>query len=115
MARKEHHEKQPASVATQGPQSGGLIPVGRNVSRSSTFVSIYANDVQIHTSPWDLRIVFGEIGDAVEGDIPSINVSQLGEVRVSPQLAKKLAEAIIAQVQAYERTFGKIPDVGVGT
>lgn len=111
MARKDQREKGQGAVAEHGAHSIRPTAVTRNVSRSPTFVSIYANDIQIHTSPWDLRIVLGEIADTVEGDPPSINVNQLGEVRVSPQLAKRLVQVISEQVQQYERLFGPIPDV----
>ena len=112
MPRKQQHEKELATSTRDGAPSA-LQSVARHVSRAPTFVSIYANDVQIHTSPWDMRIVLGEIGDTVEGNPPSINVHQLGEIRISPPLAKKLVQVIAEQVQAYERTFGPIPDIGI--
>jgi hypothetical protein len=116
MAKRGHAPETSATSGSSAPplQRSAPVPVARNVVRSSTFVSLYANDVQIHTSPWDMRIVLGEIADAEGGSSPSINVNQLGEVRISPQLAKKLVQIIYAQIQAYEQMFGQIPDIGIG-
>lgn len=116
MAKKDH--------SNQPKETGGVLveagstppskarPATRNVSRSSTFVTLYANDVQIQTSPWDLRFVFGELTDQLEeGPGPSIRVNQTGELRVSPQFAKKLVQLIYVQLKAYEQTFGEIPNI----
>src|SRR5947209_7406693 len=111
---KGDHSKQTGVGDSTAALTKKATPASRHVSRSSAFVSLYANDIQIHTSPWDLRFVFGELGDPVEGPGPSINVNQLGEVRISPQFAKKLVDLIITQLAAYEQTFGKIPDIPVG-
>ncbi len=79
----------------------------RVVSRSPTFVSLYTNDVQVMTSPWDLRMILGELGDPVFPT--SVQVLQLGEIRMSPQIAKKLTMILIDQLRKYEQFYGVIP------
>ena len=112
MAKKDPSKEIATTGAADAPVATG-IPARRQVSRSPDFVSLYANDIQINTSPWDLRFIFGELSDAVAGPDPSIAVSQIGELRISPQLAKKLVQLLAMQLAAYERTFGVIPDVPV--
>src|SRR4051794_12195133 len=111
MARKRSAKETssvPAPVAGESLRAEGK----REVTRSPGFVSIYANDVQIQTSPWDMRLVFGEIGDFLStANVPTVNIRQLGELRISPQLAKRLTAIILQQLQAYEETIGQIPVV----
>ena len=83
--------------------------VNRTVVTSPTFVSLYSNDTQIQTSPWDVRLIFGEIQDVATGDSPGVIVKQTGEVRMSPQQAKALLALIAQQLDQYEKNFGTIP------
>lgn len=88
-----------------------LKPPKRKTAKSTAFVSIYSNDVQVLTLPWDLRLIFGELGD-LETDPEggrSLNITQLAEVRLSPQLAKQLARILSEQLGHYEKRFGDIP------
>jgi len=73
------------------------------------FFSVYANDIQVQTSPWDMRFILGEIDSPGTPDDPVVTIKQLGEFRISPQLANRLATIIAGQVQAYEQRFGAIP------
>lgn len=98
--------KQSSDVSPAEPQ-----PVSREVTRKDSFTSFYANDIQVQTSPWDMRLVFGELGDPIPGPIPTLRVIQLGELRMSPQFAKKMVQVMNAQLEAYERNFGKIPEI----
>lgn len=81
----------------------------RTVVTDSDFASLYANDLQIQTSPWDVRLIFGCIDVAGTVDDPAAVIKQVGEVRMSPQLAKKLTVILIGQLQGYEQRFGPIP------
>jgi hypothetical protein len=40
---------------------------------------------------------------------PTIHVTQVGEVRMSPQHAKKVVQILLAQIQGYEERIGPIP------
>jgi hypothetical protein len=73
--------------------------------QSETFVSLYANNVSLRTTAWDIQLTFGEIQSVDERTLVIEN--QLA-VNLSPQQAKALANALSGQVQAYERQFGEI-------
>src|ERR1039457_6458011 len=73
----------------------------RKVAKSPAFISLYTNDVQIMTSPFDMRLILGEIGEA---DATIMNVTQLCEIRMSPQLAKKVTMIMSDQIKFYETT-----------
>ncbi|MDZ4803054.1 MAG: DUF3467 domain-containing protein [Bryobacteraceae bacterium] len=81
----------------------------RETLRSPQFASVYANDIQVQITPWDLRFIFGEVTEAPTKELPRVLVTLLAEVRVSPQMAKKLVEIVKSQLDGYEQTFGVIP------
>jgi hypothetical protein len=81
----------------------------RNVTKSQTFASLYANDVQVQMSPWDMRLVFGEVVEQATRETLTIGVLQVGELRISPQLAKQLTAIMCEQLNIYEEQFGPIP------
>jgi hypothetical protein len=73
--------------------------------RSPTFVSIYANNVNFVTTPWDFELLFGQ---TVPEDPSNIHIAVQAMVTVSPQMAKALATSLIQNVRAYEQQFGEI-------
>ena len=81
----------------------------RESTKSPHFVSVYSNDVQVQTSPWDMRLMLGEMTSAPSPEDPVVRITQLAEVRLSPPLAKRLAEIMVLQIKAYEDRFGDIP------
>jgi hypothetical protein len=82
----------------------------RRATKAPNFFSVYTNDMQVSTSPWDLRIVLGEVEDLqVISDKPVMVITQLGEVRMSVQIAKRLALMLVDQLKTYEAMFGLIP------
>lgn len=83
--------------------------VNREVNKSGQFMSIYANDVQVQTTPWDMRLTFGEITGNPVGDNPMVSVLQTGELRLSLPLAKRLAIILVKQIEIYEQNLGVIP------
>src|SRR5271157_5183875 len=84
--------------------------IRRENVKSPEFVSIYANDVQVQMSPWDMRLVLGELGDLRTADRQIVTIRQLAELRISPQLAKRLTTIMIVQLKIYEERFGHIPE-----
>ena len=54
-------------------------------------------------------MILAESGDVSEGEPAVLSIKQLGEVRMSPQLAKKVAMISIEQLNAYEERFGPLP------
>ncbi len=103
MARKTH-----AKVTSATPEPAAEVK--RENIRSPEFVSIYANDIQVQTSPWDMRFILGEITTPATAGEPVVTIRQLGELRISPQLAKRLTMIMVDQLGVYEKRFGQIPE-----
>lgn len=80
----------------------------REQVKAQDYFSVYVNDVQVQTSTWDLRMLLGEMSP-VEGEANAMHVELLGELRMSPQLAKNLTHILIQQLKTYEEHFGEIP------
>ena len=80
---------------------------GRKTVVSPAFASYYANDTQLHTTPWDIRLSFGVITD-VDKENVLVTIENIAEVRLSPPHAKKLSEILAAQVRHYEENIGFI-------
>jgi hypothetical protein len=85
------------------------VSIKREDTTSPDFFSVYVNDIQVQTTPWDIRLMLGEIGGIPSEGNPIIRVKQLGEVRMSPQLAKRVMTIITEQLRTYEERFGEIP------
>lgn len=85
--------------------------IPRELTKAADFFSVYANDVQIMSTFWDMRLTVGQIVDLAPRDSESkaMKVEQLGELRISPQLAKRLSVILERQVANYEQNFGPIP------
>jgi len=74
-------------------------------TKAADFKSIYANNVQLFMSPWDVAFVFGE-NQSVKDNI--LMVEQSVRVVMSPQHAKVFAQVLNDQIGRYETTFGTI-------
>ena len=99
--------KRAQGAVSPAPQTTGVLR--REIIRSSTFASIYSNDIQVQVSPWDVRLLLGELGEISPGPPPAVNIKELAEVRISPQLAKQLIMIMLQQLKSYEEQFGEIP------
>lgn len=106
---KKRRTKAPNRAVIPAPAAIVRGNVNREVTVSPSFVSLYANDVQLQTSPWDIRLTFGEMMVNSDGDDVTARVKQTGEVRLSPPLAKRVALLLVRQLKAYEERFGPIP------
>lgn len=98
----------PLAALTKQPEVVVKNIVKREVSKGETFFSAYANDVELQTSPWDMRFAFGQMSSHATPENPVLGVTLLGEVRISMPLAKRLALIMIDQINAYESTVGPI-------
>ena len=85
------------------------LEIKREATRSPDFFSVYTNDIQVQTSPWDMRIILGDVAKPAAANDLMVRINQLGEVRISLQLAKRLTSILIGQIQTYEERFGSIP------
>jgi Protein of unknown function (DUF3467) len=113
MAKKRLQTVTANKTAVSSPPTFSHITranVNRQVTTSANFFSAYANDIQLQTTPWDVRLILGVISSVpTEEASTTVTITQLGEVRIAPQLAKKLTMLMIQQLQAYEAQFGQIP------
>src|SRR6266511_5253244 len=75
--------------------------LNRQVTPSPGFVSLYTNDTQVQISPWDIRLIFGVITQPPGADLASISITTVGEVRMSPQHAKRVTMILLQQLKLY--------------
>jgi hypothetical protein len=98
-----------SKMIAKASRSAGPTAAAKNTReevKGTEYFSIYANDVRVQTSIWDVRLKFGE----VDGDVDDrLSIKVLGEVRLSPPLAKALTVLLIKQLQQYEAKHGPIP------
>jgi|ERR1700728_3160523 len=78
-----------------------------------SFVSIYANNLQLEATPWDFRFYFGEIEraepDATGQRLVKIYVEDKVKIVMSPQHAKAMLKVLQQNVSSYESQIGPIP------
>jgi hypothetical protein len=75
-------------------------------NKAANYFSAYANSVQLETTPWDMKFVFGLISEATD---QKLVIEDQCEVLLSPQHAKVFAAVLIRNIKQYEEKFGKIP------
>jgi hypothetical protein len=111
MAKKAEKQAQTTAAAKDTDSQIIRANINRELVPAAQYVSLYANDTQVQVTPWDIRIMFGLITavESSEGQSAAITVSQIGEVRMSPQHAKRVAIVLMQQIQNYEKTVGPIP------
>jgi hypothetical protein len=83
--------------------------INRETVAGENYVSLYVNDTQVQVSPWDFRFLLGVIQGLPTEENPKILIKQIGEIRMSPQHAKKVAQVLAGQIELYERLVGPIP------
>jgi hypothetical protein len=107
--KKTTAENLPApNIGTQHEPKVVRANVNRRVEVSEGYVTLYANDAQIQMTPWDFRIILGQISGVPTEEDPGLLVRQIGDVRMSPQLTKKIVMILIGQLRHYEATIGPI-------
>lgn len=67
---------------------------------------VYANNVGLQMSPFDFKLVFGEVKNADEHEF---RVRDKVVVYVSPQHVKSLIALLIRNIKRYESSYGKLP------
>ncbi|MGA9994836.1 MAG: DUF3467 domain-containing protein [Pyrinomonadaceae bacterium] len=73
--------------------------------RHENYSTIYANFAQCALTPWDISIIFSELGEA---EIGTPAVIDRAAITITPQLAKALVGVITANLRSYEAQFGEI-------
>jgi len=89
----------PDNKTPQPPQQQELPTVP-----AEKFARTYANAANMEVTPWDFKIVFGELKKS-EGKLV---IEQSVEVTMSPQHAKALAEILNNNIREYEKNVGEI-------
>ncbi len=67
----------------------------------------YANSVSVSYSPFEMRLEF-YVETPVEGK-NEVQRELVGDIRITPQLAKELQGIITSCVEDYEKSVGEIP------
>lgn len=67
----------------------------------------YANKITVSNSLYETRIEF-EIESPKDNN--EIELEKVADIRMSPQLAKKLRDILAQSVDGYEQAMGTIPD-----
>jgi hypothetical protein len=84
---------------TNNPEEGNTFKISDLPHvRSANYASIYANFAQCSISPWDIRIVFSEVGEP-EPDKPAI--IELATVILPPMVAQSLIGVLQQNVRLY--------------
>lgn len=77
--------------------------------RAEGYKIIYANNVQVRTSVYDVAIDLGQVQDDISDENKIISFDQ-ARVYLSPAHAKALAMLLLKSVVAYEAQHAKLPD-----
>jgi Protein of unknown function (DUF3467) len=80
---------------------------------NSTVVTFYSNSANIDVTPWDFKILFGEITKIErQGEMGGqIFVDDKVRVTMSPQHAKALMNVLRTNIEQYEAKLGSIPSI----
>jgi hypothetical protein len=110
MAKRAPETKKLHEVADPGKDSPQVVRanINRVTAPAASFVSLYVNDTQVQVSPWDIRLILGVIESVPSPQNPAFVIKQVGEVRMSPQHAKKVAQVLANQIALYEKQIGPI-------
>lgn len=91
-------EKNSATAGSSTPQIENVVP-------PSGLPLVYANNVAIGNTAFDVRMVFGEVGDSTAS---KITIHQKVQVTISWLQAKILLEFLGRHVRGYEEKNGPI-------
>lgn len=73
--------------------------------RTDRFRQLYANNMQVGFSSWDLAITFGEImGEQDEKPV----IEETTRILMTREIAKVLSKILTAHIEIYEKQFGEI-------
>src|SRR5438270_12732900 len=94
------------------PRENSLVPKSsvshiEYVQPEGGIIRVYANNVAIGTTPFDMRIIFGEVTD-VGAETRKVTIEQNVQVTMSWAEAKLVAKFIERHVQAYEKKNGTL-------
>lgn len=73
--------------------------------QAPNFASLYANNIYVRATPWDIQLTFGEI---LSADETKMVIENRLAVNLSPQTAKSLLKTLMGVIQQYEGQIGEI-------
>ena len=76
---------------------------------SNEYRQIYANNLSLRTTNWDLLFDFGKITAVSDDDV---SVEKLVGIIVSPQQAKAISSQLATAIGEFEKQFGEIRTEG---
>jgi hypothetical protein len=104
MAKEKQH-----SMLVPTPKRTSIEVTAENIiaKPGPEYRSVYANNVALGISAFDISLVFGEIMGSEDGK--TVNVEQRVRVTMSPQHAKALVMVLAENLHNYEKNIGPIP------
>ena len=79
-------------------------------TKAADHKTIYSNVARTAVSPFDIRIVFGQVSDPVP-DSPAQHTAELATVIMAAEQAKALIPIMLQAIQQYEALYGEIRDI----
>ena len=73
--------------------------------RNERYTRIYANNLAVEFSIWDMSITFGEI---IDGHGPTPVIEEIVHITMSQEFAKLASQLLSANIAQYEHQFGEI-------
>lgn len=70
------------------------------------FSTVYASNVNLRLSPWEFKLIFGEV---IEASDDTFEVLDKVAINMSPQHVKALVSLLIRNLDEYERSYGDLP------
>lgn len=101
--------KQKASSAKKEQQES-VNPETKHVGTEDA-LRVYSNAVTLQSSPWDIRLNFGQIERT---DADGVQIHDKVLIYMSPQHAKATLEVLRKTVERYEGTYGTLPLAVIG-
>lgn len=86
------------------------LPSGQTVTwNEEKMVTYYSNLIGISMTPFDIGIIFGQIGKATGTDIEGLS---LAKIILSPEQAQNLIKLLMISVTKYMQTSGELRAAG---
>lgn len=103
---EDNSEKIAKLFSSQIPSGLLGVKAEQNRTKADDFLSVYANNIAVSISSWDMQVVFGRV-------LSPNNVMEHAEIVMSKELAKALTIIMSTHLKAYEAQFGEIqiPDL----
>jgi hypothetical protein len=98
-----------ATISTKSTEGNIIRAVNleRVILNAANYAEFYANDTQVQTSVFDVRLTFGVIADVSVKDNRAV-IHRVADVRMSLHHAKMVAAILTEQIHKYEAQVGTL-------